>query len=103
MISILGGASILVVSYLVLVRGSNEHRESLLRVKALNRFLHEMEEFQIEHGCKNECEWDEKVNSFRSNLEKTLGNQSGSLTISSESASTDSSREEGVGATNPVQ
>ena len=63
------------VPYLVFVRGSNEHRESLLRVKALEHFLHEIEKFQLDHGRKVGREWDEKVNSFRVNLEKMLGNQ----------------------------
>ena len=91
------------VSYLVVVRGSNEHRESLLLVKALDHFLHEIEEFQLERGREDGCEWDERVNSFRLNLEKMLGNQLGSLTINSEAAGTDLGPEEGDGATNTVQ
>jgi hypothetical protein len=82
-ISVLGGASILVVSYLVLAHGSKEHQELLLRVKALNHFLHEIEVFQLEHGHEVGHEWDEKVNTFRLGLENMLGNQPGSITINS--------------------
>lgn len=57
----------------------------------------------MEHGRDGGCEWDEKVNIFRTSLEKVLGIQPVSLTISSEAASTDSGRGEGVGATDPVQ
>ena len=57
----------------------------------------------MEHGRDGGCEWDEKVNIFCTSLEKVLGIQPVSLTISSEAASTDSGREEGVGATDLVQ
>jgi hypothetical protein len=100
-VTILGGASILVVSYLVLARGSKEHQELLLRVKALNHFLHEIEVFQLEHGHEVGREWDEKVNGFRLGLEKMLGNPPGSITINSEAAGTHSGPEEEVRATNP--
>jgi len=85
-ISILGGAPILAVSYLVLVRGSNEHRTSLLRVKALDDFLNEIEAFQLGHGHKVGREWDEKVNFFRVSLENMLEDRTGSTTINSEPA-----------------
>ncbi|KAN0127453.1 Ankyrin repeat-containing domain protein, partial [Lactarius tabidus] len=100
-ISILGSASIFVVSYLVLARGSKEHRELLLRVKALNHFLHEIEVFQLEHGHETACEWYEKDNGFRLGLENILGNQPGSITINSEAAGTHSGPEGEVRAMNP--
>jgi hypothetical protein len=54
-----------VVPYLALVHGSNEHRTVLLRMEALNDFLHEIEVFLLEHRHKVGREWDEKVNCFR--------------------------------------
>ena len=91
------------MSYLVPTRGSNEHRTSLLRVKALNHFLHEIEVFQLEHGHKVGREWNEKVNCFRVRLENMLEDRTGSTTINSELAGTGSGPEEGVGTTNSAQ
>ena len=102
-ISLLSGASIPLVSYLVPACGSNEHRTSLLRVKALNGFLHEIEVFRLEHGHKVGREWDEKVDCFRVGLESLLEDRRGSTTIHSEPAGPESGPEEGVGTTNPVQ
>ena len=84
-------------------RGSNEHRTSLLRVKALNDFLHEIEVFKSEHGHKVGREWNEKVNCFRVGLKNLLEDWPGNTTINSEPAGTESGPEEGVGTTNPIQ
>jgi hypothetical protein len=100
-VSILGGASILVVCYLVLARGSKEHRELLLRVGAFNHFLHEIEVFQLEHGHEVGGELGEKVNGFRIGLETLLGSQPGSTMINSEAAGTHSGPEGEVRATIP--
>ncbi|KAH9056320.1 hypothetical protein EDB87DRAFT_1261254 [Lactarius vividus] len=85
-ISILGGASTFVASYLARMRGSNEPQTSLLRAKALNHFLREIQAFALDHGHEVGREWDEKVNGFRLGLENMLGNQPGSVTINAEAA-----------------
>ena len=64
-ISIFGRASIPVLSYSVLMHGSNDHRTSLLQVKALNDLSHEIKVFRLEHIFKVGREWHEKVNCFR--------------------------------------
>ncbi|KAI0249459.1 hypothetical protein BJV78DRAFT_1227553 [Lactifluus subvellereus] len=96
-ISILGGASTLVASYLARVRGSNEPEFSLLRTKALNHFLREINAFTLDHGHEVGREWDEKINGFRLGLENMLGNRPGSVTINSE-AGTNSGQDKGLGA-----
>ncbi|KAI9430234.1 hypothetical protein H4582DRAFT_1792915, partial [Lactarius indigo] len=73
-ISILGGASTFVASYSIRTRGSDERKASLLRVKALNHFLREIEAFQLIHGHEVSREWDEKIYGFRLGLENILGN-----------------------------
>ncbi|KAH8977157.1 hypothetical protein EDB83DRAFT_1622683 [Lactarius deliciosus] len=85
-ISILGGASTFVASYLARMRGSNEPQTSLLRAKALNHFLREIHAFALDHGHEVGREWDDKVNGFRLGLENMLGNQPGSVTINTEAA-----------------
>ncbi|KAI9455704.1 hypothetical protein BJY52DRAFT_1279301 [Lactarius psammicola] len=85
-ISILGGSSTFVASYLARMRGSNEPQTSLLRAKALNHFLREIQAFALDHGHEVGREWDEKVNGFRLGLENMLGNQPGSVTINPEAA-----------------
>ncbi|KAH9170009.1 hypothetical protein EDB89DRAFT_2230957 [Lactarius sanguifluus] len=85
-ISILGGASTFVASYLARMRGSNEPQTSLLRAKALSHFLREIHAFALDHGHEVGREWDDKVNGFRLGLENMLGNQPGSVTINTEAA-----------------
>ena len=85
------------VSYLVLARGSKEHRELLLRAKAIDRFLHKIEVFQLEHGHNVEREWDEKVKGFHLDLENILRNRS--IMINSGAAVIQSGPGEGAGAT----
>ncbi|KAH9057508.1 hypothetical protein EDB87DRAFT_1631155 [Lactarius vividus] len=99
-ISILGGASTFVASYSARTRDSDKRR-ALLRVEALDRFLREIEAFQLDHGKEVSREWDEKIDGFRLGLENVLGR---SVTINSEAAGNiNSSVEKGVGAsTDPV-
>lgn len=85
------------VSYLVLARDSKEHRELLLRAKAIDRFLHKIEVFQLEHGHHVGREWDEEVNGFRLDLVNILRNHPRSFTINSEAALTQSGPGEGAG------
>ncbi|KAH9022306.1 ankyrin repeat-containing domain protein [Lactarius pseudohatsudake] len=100
-ISILSGASTFVTSYSACTRGSDE-RQASLRVEALNRFLREVEAFQLIHGKEVSRECDEKIDGFRLGLENMLGNQPGSVMINSESAGINSSVEKEVGTTDPV-
>lgn len=92
-ISILGGASTFVASYLARMRGSNEPQTSLLRAKALSHFLREIDAFALDHGHEVGREWDDKVNGFRLGLENMLGNQPGSVTINTEAAGFNSGAE----------
>ncbi|KAH9961728.1 hypothetical protein BC827DRAFT_1099478, partial [Russula dissimulans] len=73
-ISILGGASILVASYLTCMKGSNEPQLSFLRSQALDHFLREINAFVLDHGHEVGNKWDDKINDFRLGLEKLLGN-----------------------------
>ncbi|KAH9023778.1 hypothetical protein EDB85DRAFT_1869165 [Lactarius pseudohatsudake] len=98
-IFILCGVSTFLASYLARTYGSDERRASLLRVKALNHLLREIEAFQLIHGHEISREWDEKIDGFRLSLENMLGNQPGS---NSEAAGINLSVEKGIGATNPV-
>lgn len=87
------------VSYLVLARGSKEHRELLLRAKAIDCFLHMIEGFQLERGHDVGLEWEEKVNGFRLDLENILKTHPRSTTINSGAAVTRSGPGECAGAT----
>jgi len=80
-ISILGGASTLVASFLARARGSNEPEVSLLRAKALKHFVREINGFIMDHGHEIGPKWDDRVNGFRLGLENMLGNRSGSVMI----------------------
>ncbi|KAI0259181.1 hypothetical protein BC834DRAFT_974503 [Gloeopeniophorella convolvens] len=98
-ISILGGSSTIIASYMARTRGSNEPDFSLLRAKALNHFIREIEAFKLDHGHQvgNEC--DEKINGFRLGLENMLGNQPGSVAIASEAGTGNRSQ---TGALDPT-
>jgi len=98
-ISILGGASTLVASYLARTKGSNEPQVSLIRAQALDHFLREIEAFVLDHGHEVGGKWDEKINGFRFGLERILGNHPGSLTISPDRYN--SGREKGIGDVDP--
>ncbi|KAF8272242.1 hypothetical protein EI94DRAFT_1555684, partial [Lactarius quietus] len=71
-----GGALTLTASYLAHTRGSKKHSALLMRVKVLNRFLRELEAFQLDHGHEVGRQWDEKINGFRLSLEIMLDNES---------------------------
>ncbi|KAH8990663.1 hypothetical protein EDB86DRAFT_1758057 [Lactarius hatsudake] len=79
-ISVLGGAATLVASYLARMRSSSEPEASRSRAKDLDRFLREVQAFQLDHGIAKEPRWDDEIDKFRSRLEKILSNQSGSVT-----------------------
>ncbi|KAI9436402.1 hypothetical protein BJY52DRAFT_1158895 [Lactarius psammicola] len=101
-ISILGGASTILASYLARMRSSNEPEGSRLRENALNHFLREIKGFQMDHGHDVGREWDERIKGFRLGLENMLGNRPGSVAVNPEAAGPNSGAEKGVGAANPV-
>ena len=79
-ISLLGGASTLVASYLARTKGTNEPQASKYRAKALDHFLREIEAFDLDHGHEMGDKWDDKIKGFRFGLEGILGNRPGSVT-----------------------
>ncbi|KAH9025211.1 hypothetical protein EDB85DRAFT_1984363 [Lactarius pseudohatsudake] len=71
-ISVLGGAATFVASYLARMRSSSEPEASRLRAKNLNRFLHEVQAFQLDHGPEKDSTLDKDIDKFRSRLENIL-------------------------------
>ncbi|KAH9974919.1 hypothetical protein BGW80DRAFT_1169812, partial [Lactifluus volemus] len=71
-ISVLGGASTLVASYLARTRGSNEPEFSMHRTHALEHFVREVEGFTLDYGNEVGHQWDDKVNGFRLGFEDIL-------------------------------
>jgi len=80
-ISILGGASTLIASFLARAKGSNEPQMSFLRAQALEHFVREIEAFKLDHGHETGHTLDDRINGFRLGLEKILGNQPGSVAV----------------------
>ncbi|PBK62617.1 hypothetical protein ARMSODRAFT_597854 [Armillaria solidipes] len=73
-ISILGGVSTMVASYLARARGSNEPQRSLTRVKDLEQFIRECRAFDMDHGHETGHEFDLRLENFRRRYEELLGN-----------------------------
>ncbi|KAK0470654.1 hypothetical protein IW261DRAFT_1002867 [Armillaria novae-zelandiae] len=73
-ISVLGGISTMVASYLARARGSNEPQLSLTRVKDLEQFMREGEAFKMDHGHVTGHEFDSRLDYFRRRYEELLGN-----------------------------
>ncbi|KAI0030030.1 hypothetical protein K488DRAFT_18988, partial [Vararia minispora EC-137] len=71
-ISILGGTSTILASYLARARGSGEPERSALRVHSLEHFLRRVQAFCDDHG--EEDGHNEQLRSFRIELEELLGN-----------------------------
>ncbi|KAH8981720.1 hypothetical protein EDB92DRAFT_2118045 [Lactarius akahatsu] len=84
-ISVLGGAATFVASYLARMRSSSEPEASRLRAKNLNRFLREVQAFQLDHGREEDPTWDKQIDIFRSRLENILS-KSGKVTNNPEAA-----------------
>ncbi|KAH9029776.1 hypothetical protein EDB83DRAFT_2421302 [Lactarius deliciosus] len=84
-ISVLGGAATFVASYLARMRSSSEPEASRLRAKNLNRFLREVQAFQLDHGHGEDPKWDKEIDNFRSRLENILS-KSGKVTNHPEAA-----------------
>jgi hypothetical protein len=79
-VSILGGASTLVASFLARTKSSNEPQTSLFRAQALDHFLREISAFNLDHGHEIGDKLDDRIHGFRLGLERILGNQSGGPT-----------------------
>ncbi|KAK0234696.1 hypothetical protein EDD85DRAFT_90657 [Armillaria nabsnona] len=73
-ISILGGISTMVASYLARARGTNEPQRSLTRVKDIEQFIRECEAFDMDHGQDTGHEFDSRLENFRRRYEELLGN-----------------------------
>jgi len=80
-VSVLGGASTLVASFLARTKSSNEPQTSQFRAQALDHFLREIAAFKLDHGHEVGEMWDDKIHSFRLGLEKILGNHDGTMTV----------------------
>ena len=80
-VSVLGGASTLVASFLARTKSSNEPQTSQFRAQALDHFLREIAAFKLDHGHEVGEMWDDKINGFRLGLEKILGNHDGTMTV----------------------
>jgi len=76
-LSVIGGMSTLVASYLARARGSNEPELSIIRAKDLDQFIRECEAFKMDFGHLDNHEHDEKLERFRSRFEELLGNANG--------------------------
>ncbi|KAH9056323.1 hypothetical protein EDB87DRAFT_1261554 [Lactarius vividus] len=84
-ISILGGAATLVASYMARMRSSSEPEASRFRAKTLDRFLREVQAFQLDHNSQTGSECDKEIEDFRSRLEIILS-KSGKVKNHSEAA-----------------
>ncbi|KAG2743823.1 hypothetical protein P692DRAFT_20896109 [Suillus brevipes Sb2] len=76
-ISILGGASTLVASYLARTRGSSEPELSITRVKDLDQFLRDCLAFEMDHGHEYGTPGDRlnaRLDQLRRRFEELLGN-----------------------------
>ncbi|KAK0447413.1 uncharacterized protein EV420DRAFT_1568662 [Desarmillaria tabescens] len=81
-ISIIGGISTMVASYLARARGSNEPELSITRVKDLEQFIRECQAFQMDHGHNTGHEFDSQLENFRRRFEELLGNANGERKLS---------------------
>jgi hypothetical protein len=99
-ISILGGASTLIASYLARTKGSNEPQLSRNRSQALKHFLREIKAFKLDHGHEVGDKWDDRIHGFRLGLERILGNQPGSLTVNPDGGF-NPNQEKGMGGSDP--
>jgi len=73
-VSIFGGLSTLVASYLARSRSSGEPERSRARAKDLGQFVRECEAFKMDFGNKTGNEHDPQLEDLRQRLEDLLGN-----------------------------
>ncbi|KAJ3812822.1 hypothetical protein EV368DRAFT_37955 [Lentinula lateritia] len=76
-VSVLGGLSTLVASYLARARGSNEPELSIIRVKDLDQFIRECKAFDMDFGHLTGDAYDGRLQKFRTRFEELLGNANG--------------------------
>jgi len=82
-ISILGGMTTLVASYLARTRGSNEPELSITRVKDLDHFLRDCSAFDMDKGHEyGTPELDAQLDHLRKRFEELLGNADGQRKLS---------------------
>ncbi|KAG2155328.1 uncharacterized protein EDB93DRAFT_101601 [Suillus bovinus] len=82
-ISILGGLTTLVASYLARTRGSNEPELSITRVKDLDHFLRDCSAFDMDKGHEyGTPELDAQLDHLRKRFEELLGNADGQRKLS---------------------
>ncbi|KAG2113487.1 uncharacterized protein F5147DRAFT_681183 [Suillus discolor] len=82
-ISILGGMTTLVASYLARTRGSNEPELSITRVKDLDHFLRDCSAFDMDKGHEyGTPELDAQLDHLRRRFEELLGNADGQRKLS---------------------
>ncbi|KAK0470655.1 hypothetical protein IW261DRAFT_1406490 [Armillaria novae-zelandiae] len=81
-ISIIGGISTMVASYLARARGSNEPQLSITRVKDLEQFIRKCEAFKMDHGHEIGQGCDPQLDTFRRQYEELLGNANGERKLS---------------------
>ncbi|KAF8972325.1 hypothetical protein BDZ97DRAFT_2015705 [Flammula alnicola] len=80
--TILGALSTLVASYLARARGSNEPELSITRVKDLDKFIRECENFITDHGDDMSHDYDKELEHYRMQFEELLGNANGERRLS---------------------
>ncbi|KAG1864995.1 hypothetical protein DFJ58DRAFT_771918 [Suillus subalutaceus] len=82
-ISILGGMTTMVASYLARARGSNEPELSITRVKDLDHFLRDCLAFKMDCGHEyGTPELDDRLEHLRKRFEELLGNADGQRKLS---------------------
>jgi hypothetical protein len=74
-----GALATLVASYLARARGSNEPELSITRVKDLDHFLRDCNNFSDDHGDYVGHDHDDQLEKFRQRFEELLGNANGWL------------------------
>ncbi|KAF8181507.1 hypothetical protein BJ912DRAFT_610313 [Pholiota molesta] len=80
--TILGALATLVASYLARARGSNEPELSITRVKDLDHFLRDCNNFSDDHGDYVGHDHDDQLEKFRQRFEELLGNANGERKLS---------------------
>ncbi|KAG6835200.1 hypothetical protein H0H93_003987 [Arthromyces matolae] len=69
---VLGALSTIVASFLARTRGSNQPELSIVRQKALDHLIRDINAFQLDYGSTTAHEYDERVESFRRRFEEIL-------------------------------
>jgi len=71
-VSILGGLSTVLASFLAKARGSGEPEHSQLRARELDTFIREVEAWTMDHGHFVGSQYDERINMFRERFEQIV-------------------------------